>query len=99
MIVVTFLVLAWAIWLNFDRARQITSLKYSFITFSDLAINKFHEAKSERENREGDPELVPFEIIEGYQEIEDTVSHLLAAQYEAGVKPYQLKDGAKALGI
>jgi hypothetical protein len=99
LIVVTFVILAWAIWLNFNRAKQVLSLKYSFITVADLAINKLHEAISERENREGDSELVPLQIIEAAKEIEDTVNHLLMTQEQAGVTPYQLKEGAKVLGI
>lgn len=94
-----FSILTWSIWLNFQRTKQIRALQYSFITISDLSINKLTEIKSEREQYESDPELVPFVIIESLQEIENTVDSLLKRQTHAGVQPYQLKDGARELGI
>jgi hypothetical protein len=93
------LILVWSIWLNFQRSKQVQSLQYSFVTISDLSINKLREVKSECEQHEGDPELVPYVVSESLQEIESEVEHLLKRQEQAGVQPYQLKDGAKELGI
>ncbi len=66
------------------------SLKYSFVAISDLSISKLREIKSEREQHEGNPELVPYVVLESLQEIESTVEHLLKRQEQAGVQPYQL---------
>jgi hypothetical protein len=93
------LILAWSVWLNFHRAKQIRSLKYCFVTISDLSINKLRELQSEREEHVGDPELVPYIVSESLREIESSVENLLKLQEQAGVQPYSLKDRAKALGI
>jgi len=94
-----FFIFIWSVWLNFHKSKQIRSLQYCFVTISDLSINKFREIKSEREGCEGDPELVPHLVSESLQEIENTVDNFLKRQEKAGVQPYQLKDGAKELGI
>ncbi len=98
-VVIASLILIWSIWMNFNRSKQIYTLKYGFVTISDMAINKLREIKSERAEKEGDDELLPFEIVESINEIEAIVKHLLESQQKAGVSPYTLKDGAKALGI
>jgi hypothetical protein len=99
LLVITSISLAWSIWMNFDRSKQISTLKYGFVTISDLAINRLREIKSERVEKEGDDELLPFVTIDSLTEVEAAVEHLLDSQQIAGVSPYTMKDGAKALGI
>lgn len=98
-LVMVLFILAWSIWMNFNRSKQIYTLKYGFVTISDLAISKLREIKSERTEKEGSDELLPLEITESLNEIETTVDHLLESQQKVGVSPYTLKDGAKALSI
>lgn len=93
------LILLWSVWLNFHRAKQIRSLKYCFVTISDLSINKLREVKSAREEHVGDPDLVPYIVSESLREIESSVENLLKRQEQAGVQPYSLKDRTKELGI
>lgn len=94
------IILTWSIWMNFNRSKQISTLKYGFVTISDLAINKLREIKSERlEIEEGDEELLPIQIVESLDEIEAAIEHLLHSQQKIGISSYTLKDGAKALGI
>lgn len=93
------LTLVWSVWLNFHRAKQIRSLKYCFVTISDLSINKLREVKLERDEHLGDPDLVPYIVSESLREIESTVENLLKLQEQAGVQLYSLKDRAKELGI
>jgi hypothetical protein len=99
LLVITSIILAWSIWMNFDRSKQMSTLKYGFVTISDLAINRLREIKSERVEKEGDDELLPFVIVDSLTEVEAAVEHLLDSQQKAGVFPYTMKDGAKALGI
>jgi hypothetical protein len=99
LLVITSIILAWSIWVNFDRSKQISTLKYGFVTILDLAINRLREIKSERVEKEGDDELLPFVIVDSLTEVEAAVENLLDSQQKAGVSPYTMKDGAKALGI
>jgi hypothetical protein len=99
MIITIAVILLWSVALNFLREKQITALKYSFINLSDTAINMLNLIKDERENYDGDVELMPVEIIESIQEFDQKVGFLLELQGKSGVKHNPSRDGAKALGI
>jgi hypothetical protein len=99
MIITIAVILLWSVALNFLREKQITALKYSFINLSDTAINMLNLIKDERENYDGDVELMPVEIIESIQEFDQKIDFLLELQGKSGVKHNPSRDGAKALGI
>jgi hypothetical protein len=99
LIIIISLILIWSIWLNFAKEKQIITLQYSFNEMSDFAKNTLDEIFQEREELEGERDLVPFIISEPLTEWEQKVKHLLNMQYKAGVSTYKITDGAKTLGI
>jgi hypothetical protein len=99
MIITIAVILLWSVALNFLREKQITALKYSFINLSDTAINMLNLIKDERENYDGDVELMPVEIIESIQEFDQKIGFLLELQGKSGVKHNPVVMGQRHLEL
>jgi len=95
LLVLVAILFLWSIWLNINRSKQITALKYSFTSIADFSMNRFGEILSEQY----DLGMSSTTLTESAKDCQSHVDYLIQLQQKNGVLKHTQRDTARSLGI